>query len=188
MKFDGPQFLHKREMFFCCDSHSGASEWSHRTRGTFQALPNDVCGEASGRPAILEGELLGEIGNAREARCWFPGHCGLLHVPALLSWGGPLAVAEVAELWFSNHNSATVTVSVALLRQLERCRTATVVPLRLKRRAGSLEGSTNDAARMAGPGRICFAPLDFLFSFCSPVNDRAPFMQSRRGGSSAKFF
>jgi hypothetical protein len=108
--------------------------------------------------------------------------------PRSMSWGGPLAVAEVAELWFSNHGSSTVTVNVALLRQLERCRTATVVPLRLKRRAGSLEGSTNDAARMAGPGRICFAPLDFLFSFCSPMNYRAPFMQSRKGGSSAKFF
>ena len=90
--------------------------------------------------------------------------------PRSMSWGGPSAVAEVAELWFSNHGSATVTVHVALLRQLERCRTATVVPLRLKRRAGSLEGSTNDAARMAGPGRICFAALDFLFSFCSPMN------------------
>jgi hypothetical protein len=50
------------------------------------------------------------------------------------------------------------------------------------------KGSTNDAARMAGPGRICFAHLDFLFSFCSPMNDRAPFTQSRKGGSSAKFF
>jgi hypothetical protein len=73
MKFDRPQFLHKREMFFCCDSHRGAAEWSHRIRGTFQGLPNDVCGEASGRPAILEGELLGEIGNARERGAGCPG-------------------------------------------------------------------------------------------------------------------
>jgi hypothetical protein len=48
-------------------------------------------------------------------------------------------------------------------------------------------GSTNDAARMAGPGRICFALLDFLFSFCSPVNDCAPCMQSRKGGWSRNF-
>jgi|HubBroStandDraft_6_1064221.scaffolds.fasta_scaffold630304_2 hypothetical protein len=41
--------------------------------------------------------------------------------PRSVSWGGPSAVAEVAELWFSNHDSATVTVNGALLRQLERC-------------------------------------------------------------------
>jgi hypothetical protein len=44
-----------------------------------------------------------------------------------------------------------------------------------------LRGSTNDAARMAGPGRICFAALDFLFSFCSPMNYRAPLMHSQKG-------
>jgi hypothetical protein len=61
-------------------------------------------------------------------------------------------------------------------------------PAAPKRRAGSLEGSTNDAARMAGPGRICFAALDFLFSFCSPMNYRAPFLQSRKGGFVREFF
>ena len=108
--------------------------------------------------------------------------------PRSMSWGGPSAVAEVAELWFSNHGSATVTVNVALLTQWERCRTATVVLLRLKRRAGSLEGSTNDAARMAGPGRICFAPFDFLFSFCSPMSYGAPSMQSRKGRIAREIF
>jgi hypothetical protein len=32
-------------------------------------------------------------------------------------------------------------------------------PAASERRAGSLEGSTKDAARMAGPSRICFASL-----------------------------
>lgn len=137
MKSERPQFLHKREMFFCCDSHSCAPEWSHRIRETFQGLPNDVCGEASGRPAILEGELLGKLETRVSVvlvtRALRPPPC-----PRSMSWGGPSAAAEVAELWFSNHGSATVTVNVALIYvsavgpvQSSRC---------AMRRAGSLEG------------------------------------------------
>ena len=107
--------------------------------------------------------------------------------PRSVSWGGPSAVAEVAELWFSNHDSATVTVNGALLRQLERCPDRYRRPAAPKAAGRQPRGSTNDAARMAGPGRICSAPLDFLFSFCSPMNYRAPFMHSQKGGSSAKF-
>jgi hypothetical protein len=36
--------------------HSGFTE----NVGPFRGLPNDDCGDASGRPAILEGELPGE--------------------------------------------------------------------------------------------------------------------------------
>jgi hypothetical protein len=32
----------------------------------YEGLPNDDCGDASGRPAIHEGESPGENGNARE--------------------------------------------------------------------------------------------------------------------------
>jgi hypothetical protein len=59
--------------------------------------------------------LLGEIGNARERGAGCPGIAASSMSP-LHELGGPSAVAEVAELRFSNRGSATVTVNVALLR------------------------------------------------------------------------
>jgi hypothetical protein len=158
MKYDRPQFLHKREMFFCCDSHSCAAEWSHRIRGTFQGLPNDVCGEASGRPAILEGELLGEIGNARERGAGCPGIAASSMSP-LYELGRAVGRRRgcgvvVLESRFRNRNGKCGTPKMmgALSDRYSR-------PAAPKRRAGSLEGSTKDAARMAGPGRICLRRL-----------------------------
>ncbi len=42
--------------------HSGFTEYVE----PYEGLPNDDCGDASGRPAIHEGESPGENGNARE--------------------------------------------------------------------------------------------------------------------------
>jgi len=76
--------------------HSGFTEYVE----PYEGLPNDDCGDASGRPAIHEGESPGENGNAREPRAGCPGTAASSTTRSM-SWVGPSATAEVAELWFS---------------------------------------------------------------------------------------
>jgi len=62
--------------------------------GPCEGWPNDDCGEAGGRPAILEGELPGEPERARVlAGCPDIAASPTAHS---LSWAGPLATAGVA--------------------------------------------------------------------------------------------
>ena len=100
-------------MFFSCGSKQSAAQWVHRIRWTFQGLPNDVCGDASGRPAILEGELPGKIGNARKrvlvVRALRPPP-----QPALRAELGRRPPQRLQSCGSPNHDSATVTVNVAL--------------------------------------------------------------------------
>ena len=143
-------------MFFDCGMAQSAPEWFHRKRGILKAcrMMNAV---TRWQPAILEGELPGEIGNARErvpvARALRPSSTvrslsGLDHRPT----------QGLQKRGSQNHDSAASTGKCGTP---ERWRTSTVVPTLLA--AGRQdERSTNDAARVAGPGRICF--LENLFA------------------------
>jgi hypothetical protein len=134
-KYCRPQFLHKREMFFDCGTQLSAAEWVQRKRWISQRLPNDDCGDTGGSWQFSRVNCQGHS-ETRASANRLPGHCGLLHFPLL----------RIAAL-------QPVLVKVALTR--ERCRTSTFGPPSLA--AGwQEERSTNDAARMAGPSRICF--------------------------------
>jgi hypothetical protein len=146
-----PQLLHKRQMFFCCGAQPSAPEWVQRIRGNSQSLPNDDCGDAGGSRQFSRVNCRGKL-ETRASANRLPGHCGLLYSP-LLEQAGPLAAAGWQGSDSPNHGSAASTGKSGTLR--ERCRTGTVdSPLLAAGRQD--ERSTNDAARMAGPGRICF--------------------------------
>ena len=100
--------------------------------------------------------MLGEIGNARErepvARALRP--------PLQLALEAGWAAGQrrgcrkaILRILFSESCSAASTGKSGTL--CERCRTGTVVPPLLAAGRQGLR-STNDAARVAGPGRICF--------------------------------
>jgi hypothetical protein len=147
-------------------SESGFSEYV----AILKACQTDDCGDVGGRLAILEGELPGE-NRKRVSACWLPGHCGLL-CSLLFEQVGLLATAGVAVARFSEiAQLQPALVNVALL--WECFRTSAIVSLLLA--AGKQDKRpTNDAARVAGPGRVCFLalirmPLTFSFVFCSPT-------------------
>jgi hypothetical protein len=131
-KFHPPQFVHKGREFFYCWAQLCASEWVHRKRWIFWRAETMDLRQAGGRPVILEGELPGEIGNARAY--WLPGHCGLLHFSREREV--LLASAEQVGTRFSNRVlypagkcGVLYFFRILILKNRERCRTGTVVSL-----------------------------------------------------------
>jgi hypothetical protein len=104
------------------------------------------------QPVILEGESPGDIPETRVNALWSPGRCGLLPHPAQRAGFGPLATVSAAvrgfrimicrQLWQMRHSLRVLTgqqghpAARAVNRQDQE--------------------PTSNAARVAGPGRICF--------------------------------
>ena len=105
--------------------------------------------------AILEGEWLGGILQERaSARNWLPGRCGLLTESSTHGRTGrwpPQCCRLICEVRFANGGLLNACLRHTLRRDDGSC-----APPCLVRGTGPQNISPSNAARVAGPGRICF--------------------------------
>jgi hypothetical protein len=161
-----PQFLHKGEMFFGCGARRCAAEWFQRIREKLSDSLNDDCGDAGGSWRFSRVNRRGKIGNARERVNGCPGIAASSTSCSLSEMGRwPRRVAE--KRFFGIANPRPVLVNVALLATVgERFRPSTVILPLLGGRGSRTEFPRNDAAPVAGWGRICFFMLLLSTHIC----------------------